>query len=805
MDYPTTPLEAIGADGAFQIGGGDFDFGQGYTEGLVRQMFEVPLGGNPVEILTQQLKKLPLEALQTFKQMIPGTIYDDFIDVTTAVATIVGNLESLPKALLTGTFDEWVSTTFTSVSTELQQILEILGGAFVTPINEAVQAVKDWWTAIGGKTSGLDANGNLSADKLTGQLAKEKIDGLVEDLSEMSENIQTALANSAQQLRDQLTGIVNATPTDVDNWLLSLLTGESIIPKENVSGLNDALAQAQAQAQQAIRDALTGVVNSTPTQLDNWVLSLLTGNSTLNASKLSGTAPTAVIPTLPQSKITNLVSDIAAKLGVGDPLDATKLTGTAPAAAIPTLPQSKITNLATDLAAKLTAASPLDASKLTGTAPTAAIPNLTIGKLPDLQALVDAATNALSGATKTGDEASNVTLPDAKNTMANLFDMLTKVTRDVQALKTEQEAGSIGGRRFNIDFSDYPNGAFPASLFNLTYTGPGTSTLAINNGNATWSFANNGYRRATMIYPTPTLTPQQIVKGTLASAPSRGTNVRIWSVARANAAGTDYVFARSYCTGFLRYKGDIGCVKGGVEYIWAQGVSLTWNLDLRIVCGVGENPRRHQVYSGNTVVVDLVEPADKQSIIDDNHCYWGAISETDGRRGPGTVAGASVADNAPPAVVGTSMRVYRSSTSNSTNKPAGQAVLAANTLDAVDYRSSDILWDAATQTATVTKAGTYAIGLRLQTNSTLGFSEERYPVLYINGVPRVKMGPRRGISINGFGVPSAPQDYAFGGDGVTYYLPAGATVRPGLQSYNAIAIVGDANTNNSWFSLAKVG
>ncbi|AFV51157.1 minor tail subunit [Mycobacterium phage First] len=801
MDYPTTPLEAIGADGAFQIGGGDFDFGQGYTENLIRDMFEVPLTGNPVEILTQQLKKLPLDALKAFKEMIPGTIDDDFIDVTTAVATIVGNLESLPKALLTGTFDEWVATAFTSVSTELQQILEILGGAFVTPINEAVQAVKDWWTAIGGKTSGLDANGNLSADKLTGQLAKDKIDGLVEDLNEMSEGIQEALANSAQQLRDQLTGIVNATPTDVDNWLLSLLTGESIIPKENVSGLNDALAQAQSQAQQAIRDALTGVVNSTPTQLDNWVLSLLTGNSTLNASKLSGTAPTAVIPTLPQSKITNLVSDIAAKLGVGDPLDATKLTGTAPAAAIPTLPQSKITNLATDLAAKLTAASPLDATKLTGTAPVAAIPNLSIGKLPDLQSVVDAATNALSGATKAGTEATGVGILDAKTTMVNLFDMLTKVTRDVQQLQTDSESSSFGGRKFNIDFGQYPDGAFPSGLFNLTYTGPGTSTLKISGGNATWNFAGNGYRRATMIYPTPTLTPQQIVKGTLASVPSRGTNVRIWSVARANAAGTDFVFARGYCVGFLTFRGDIGCVKGGVEYIWASNVPLTWNLDLRVVCGVGDNPRRHQVYSGNTVVVDLIEPADKQSIYDANHCYWGAISETDGDRGPGTVAGASVADNASPSVTGTTFRAYRSTTT-AISKASGTQLLAANTLDAVEYRSDDLTWNG--QTLTVSKAGTYNIGLRIQLNDTPGFSEERYPFLRINGTDK-RMGSRRGISINGFGVPSAPQDVAFGGDGFNYFLPAGSTITPGIKTDSSSGVVGDAGAGLTYMTVVKVG
>ncbi|QGJ87760.1 minor tail protein [Mycobacterium phage Leogania] len=592
MIYPTTPLEAIGADGAFEIGGGDFNFGQGYTEQLVRQMFEVPLtGGNPIEILTQQLSKLPLEALQAFKAMIPGTIDDDFIDVATSVSTIIGNLANLPKALLTGDFEAWVSTSFQSISTEVKQILEILGGLIVTPINSAVQAVKDWYAAMNSRMSVIGTDGKINAS---------------------------------------------------------------------------------------------------------------------------------------------------------------------------------------------------------------------ISQIPALQQVVDAATNAFSGASALGEEIANATVGHAKQTMENLYEMLTKTVRDVQSLQSEQEAAANGGRRFNIDFSDYPNGPFPASLFNLTYTGPGTSTLAISNGNAKWSTVNNGYRRATLIYPTPTLTPQQIVRGTLATAPSQGTNVRIWAVARANAAGTDYVFARGYCTGFLSYKGDIGCVKNGVEYVWASNVPLTWNLDLRVVCGVGENPRRHQVYSGNSVVVDLIEPGDKQSVLDQDHCYWGSITETDGSNTPGTVAGASVTDNAPPAVTGSTMRVYRSLSSGNA-KSGGQAVLPANTLDAVDYRSEDISWNPATQTAVVQKGGTYVMGMRVQVNEAQGFSEERFPLIYINGVPRIKMGSRRGISINGFGVPSVPQDIAYGGDGVQYYLAAGSTVQPGLKTDGNVNIVGDANASNTWFSMVRVG
>ncbi|QXO13308.1 minor tail protein [Mycobacterium phage Trooper] len=765
MSYPTTPLEAIGADGAFQIGGGDFDFGQGYTEGLIRDLFEVPLptSGNAVEILTKQLSRMPLETLQYFKHIIPGTVDDDFIDIATAVATITGNLASLPKALLSGDFDEWVSNTFTVVSTELTQILEILGGLIVTPINEAVQAVKDWWTSIGGKTSGLNSSGQLDVSKLLGNLSKDRVEGLAEDLSQMGQDIQTALANSAQQLRDQLTGIVNATPTDVDNWLLGLLTGESLIDSSKITGLQAKLDEAAATAQQQIRDALTGVVNSTPTQLDNWLLDLLTANSTLNASKLSGTAPTAVIPTLPQSKITNLVNDIASKLGASDPLDASKLTN------LSNIPQ---------------------------------IPN-GLSKITDLASLVDAATNALSGATP-GEEIVGAGLDTAKATMANLFGMLTKVTRDVQALQSENDSVSTGGRRFNIDFSGYPDGAFPSGLFNLTYSGAGTSTLGISNGHAVWNTVNNGYRRATMIYPTPTLTPFQIVRGTMASPPSQGTNVRIWSIARANAAGTDYVFARGYCTGFLTYRGDIGCVKNGIEYVWASNIPLTWSLDLRVICGVGNDPRRHQVLSGNTIVVDIMEPAGAQSVFDTNHCYWGAVSETDGNKTPGTVAGASVADNAPPAVIGTTFRASRRSTSDVTL--SGTNVVPSNFFETVDYVSEDLTYSPGMNCRlTATKQGTYLVQYRIF-HGVWALNNFGYGVLYKNGTIYAR-GGYTGNQLNlGFSLNTTQEDATY----ASFIVPMspGDYINPGFYTTTNMSNTGDSSLvdgSTTYFSVCRVG
>ncbi|MCV7287270.1 hypothetical protein H7J87_18265 [Mycolicibacterium wolinskyi] len=143
----------------------------------------------------------------------------------------------------------------------------------------------------------------------------------LESLQQWAESIPELAAAAVQALRDRLTGIVNSTPTDLDDWLLSLLTGESYIDagklvnledigqiaQEKITGLLDALNDAVDDAQQAVRDALTGIVNATPTDLDNWLLDLLTGESPLNADNItSGIIGKPRLPTLDRIDIPDL-------------------------------------------------------------------------------------------------------------------------------------------------------------------------------------------------------------------------------------------------------------------------------------------------------------------------------------------------------------------------------------------------------------------------------------------------------------------------------------------------------------------
>ncbi|QWY84374.1 minor tail protein [Mycobacterium phage Knocker] len=446
-----------------------------------------------------------------------------------------------------------------------------------------------------------------------------------------------------------------------------------------------------------------------------------------------------------------------------------------------------------------------DASKLDNMS---GLPNIPDGlsKVGDLGALVDKATGALSGAFQAGDVIVNAGLSAAEHTMANLFEMITATTRKVQALETAATANSVGGRQFNINFSDYPDGAFPAGLFNITYSGPGTSTLGIKGGNAVWNMVNNGYRRATLRYPTPTLTSFQVVRGTMATPPQQGTNVRIWSVGRANSAMTDYVFARGYCTGFLQYRGDIGIVRNGVEMIWASNISLTWSLDLRVIMGVGNNPRRHMVLSGDTVVWDGIEPVDKQSYLDTDHMYWGSVSETSGAQHPGEIAGASTVDNAPPAVVGTTFRASRRVASDVTIGTGGVPVVP-NFYETVDYISPDLIYRPANNCEIeVSKQGTYIVAWRAL-HGQYASGSFGHGLLFKNGV-RFERWAWGGNQLNlGFSVNTTMEDATTGFAMVP--MNPGDKLQPGFAFSSSMGNTGDnvalADGSQSWFAVTRVG
>lgn len=194
-NYPDNALDAYDADGAFEIGGGDYKFGQDYNETVIRKMFSptVPTPTNALNLLAQQLHKMPLEALQFFKDLIPDAIEGAFDTVAGAVNAILGALRNTVTFLTHNAFTDWVGTQFSNLDKAFRQVMDVLGGLIVTPINAAVQAVKDWWNRLTGKTSRLKDNGKMTVIDVDG--VEDEDASLGDSIGKLVDNLAKAAGN----------------------------------------------------------------------------------------------------------------------------------------------------------------------------------------------------------------------------------------------------------------------------------------------------------------------------------------------------------------------------------------------------------------------------------------------------------------------------------------------------------------------------------------------------------------------------------------------------------------------------------
>lgn len=218
MTYPSTPLTAIGSGEAFQIGGGDYKFGQNYTEGIIRGMFTptMPNPTNALQLLRDALLKLPLEALQAFKDLLPDMIEGAWDTVTSATDAIMGALTNVAEFLHIGDWDDWLATSWNNINQVINQIIDILTGLIVTPINAAVQGVKDWVGGLFGDTqtalsTASSASTTANTAVTTANTAATNLNGLVDDLLNIPGDVIGMLPDvNIPGLGDLTTGIWNS-------------------------------------------------------------------------------------------------------------------------------------------------------------------------------------------------------------------------------------------------------------------------------------------------------------------------------------------------------------------------------------------------------------------------------------------------------------------------------------------------------------------------------------------------------------------------------------------------------------------
>jgi hypothetical protein len=165
----TTPNQPA-PPGAYQIGGGQFRYGQDYKESGVRALWEVPVPSleGALDLMRKVLLELPLAALQSFLSMIPGAEDADFLDPILAVGKIMDSLgESITvglQGLVEGIIDAIVNAA-NGIAPELGAIAETVGNAILNLFgigtgaqNTANNAMREINTLKGVLYSGDGAN-----------------------------------------------------------------------------------------------------------------------------------------------------------------------------------------------------------------------------------------------------------------------------------------------------------------------------------------------------------------------------------------------------------------------------------------------------------------------------------------------------------------------------------------------------------------------------------------------------------------------------------------------------------------------
>lgn len=368
---------------------------------------------------------------------------------------------------------------------------------------------------------------------------------------------------------------------------------------------------------------------------------------------------------------------------------------------------------------------------------------------------------------------------DTRYAANKIRDDLEENAKAIAAMQARDSGDRATGKVITVDFGNYSNGSLP-SIFNVTYTGPGTSPLVVKDGKAQWDKTNNANRDATVIYNVePMATDHMIIRGTMAAPPedtTDGGRPNFYALGRSNIASTSRVWARAWSVGsFFQFKGDIGCTIDGVEQVWVTDIPLTWSMNMTVVLGVGNNKRQYQVFSGTKLVYTHTEAegevatyaalpvglgaaghnkrwvnladgrrytwlwnagagtgawshpnngtAPLASKLGPDFRYWGSLAQLrqDNSGIPnsgGIVSGCSVADNELPAVVGTTAMMYRSNDVGVTFS-GGTNALPNNFFEFIGRESRDIDADPATGTVTILVRGSYFVRGRVNVKTAL--------------------------------------------------------------------------------------
>jgi hypothetical protein len=403
---------------------------------------------------------------------------------------------------------------------------------------------------------------------------------------------------------------------------------------------------------------------------------------------------------------------------------------------------------------------------------------------------------------------------------------LNSLAAQFQGQQTISVGNSQSGFSFAVPFNAYPDGPFSAAPFTTTKSGAGSGGLAISSGQAVWTPVNDGdvseigiFNDAGQSY---TDTDYQILHASLAGYPGAG--AKNYAVLRANADGTDYVYGVVYLSSSWQLNWEVGCYVAGVKTVFRSGTNAPPNLNFNFLAGVGTEPYRFQGYAGDQLVFDVTDTG-HVSQLDASHRYWGFRSDTAGSGTviPGPASYVGCADNQPPSLPGSGIRLYRTSTTSTPMAFANgvNTLINGNFFDAMSENSVDMtqfsgsvgsIDGVAVPTVRVANAGRYICGMRVEVSAVIvGFSAvtiapavKRYDSAGI--LQEVRIFPSVAMFINGAGGQYSASN--FGGIEVIGcqagdYLAACYNISGGSNggSLSSLSFVGDSAGQHTYFEV----
>lgn len=368
----------------------------------------------------------------------------------------------------------------------------------------------------------------------------------------------------------------------------------------------------------------------------------------------------------------------------------------------------------------------------------------------------------------------------------------------LNALLTQTQNG--GGTSVSISFSDYADGAMPAAFTTPISTFP--DTLTIGSGKATDASGDGG---GASYNATTTVGDNQLVAGVFTSvsgtASVGGLGYSVSLIGRQNAGSDTYVSA-DYVASFGAWALRT-VVSGSVTFLRVFAFdTFTPGAVYALACGTGAVGNRVFQILKNGAALTLTD-ADTFSDIGTSYTDSANITQMGASYRRGGLALASSAkistwtlvDSAPPSVIGSGFRAYRSSNTTINSSSGSPSLLGNSFYDTIAQDSADMTYVSGTANKlTVSVSGWYIVELVFWSSAYFngGSSANFAPVVYKNG------------SVYSIGEP-----LVFGyaaAHTFNVYLAAGDYIQPGYQSNGANnGVLGGASTLYWSAMLANCG